>query len=169
MGLPAKLKNMNLFLDGTGHLGQVTEVTLPKLALKMEEYRGGGMLGPVMIDQGLDKLEVEFTLGGLLFTAMRQFGATRHDAALVRFAGAFQDEATGAVTALEVVARGRYSEFDWGNAKPGNDTEHKCKLVASYVRIDVAGQTWLEVDLLNAVFIVDGVDRYAEIRSAIGA
>ncbi len=168
MGLPSKLKNMNLFLDGLGHLGVVSEVTMPKLAIKMEEYRGGGMLGPIMIDQGMDKLECEFTLGGLMYSAIRQFGAVSHDAVQLRFAGAYQEDAAGGVKALEMVCRGRYAELDFGNAKAGGDTEHKAKMVVSYVKITVDSAVWIEVDLLGAVFIVDGIDRYADIRAAIG-
>ena len=168
MGLPSKLKNMNLFLDGVSHLGVVSEVTVPKLAIKMEEWRGGGMLGPIMIDQGLEKIETEFTLGGLMTSALRQFGATRHDAVLLRFAGAYQEEGAGQVKSVEMICRGRYSELDFGNAKPGDDTEHKSKLAVSYLKIDIDGRTWIEIDLLGAIFIVDGVDRYAEIRDAIG-
>lgn len=168
MGFPSKLKNFNLFLDGVSHMGVAKEVTPPKFALKMEEYRGGGMLGPIMVDMGLDKMELEFTLAGIADAAFRKFGATRHDAALVRFAGAYQDDTSGQVRALEVIARGRYMETDMGNATAGGDTDHKYKLTASYCRLDVDGQTWIEVDLLNAIFIVFGVDRYAEIRAALG-
>jgi P2 family phage contractile tail tube protein len=169
MGMPSKLKNHNLFLDGTTHAGVVAEVTIPKLALKMEEWRGGGMLGPIMIDQGLDKIEVEFTLGGLVASAVRQFGATRHDAVLLRHAGAYQEDGSGAVQACEVICRGRYSELDFGNQKPGDDTEHKAKLACSYYKLSVDGQVWIEVDLLTSVFIVFGVDRYAEIAAALGS
>jgi P2 family phage contractile tail tube protein len=168
MGMPSKLKNMNTYLDGVGHLGIIASFTVPKLALKMEEWRGGGMLGPIMVDQGLDKIEAEFTMGGLVVLALRQFGATQHDAALLRFAGAYQDDGTGAVKAAEFTMRGRYSELDWGDAKPGDDTEHKSKMACSYLRIDIDGRNELEVDLLAGVFIVNGIDRYAEIRAAIG-
>ena len=168
MGMPSKLKNMNTYLDGVGHLGIIAAFTVPKIALKMEEWRGGGMLGPIMIDQGLDKIEAEFTMGGLIVAALRQFGATRHDAAMIRFAGAYQDDATGAVKAAEFTMRGRYSELDFGEAKPGDDTEHKSKMACSYLRIDIDGRNWLEIDLLAGIFIVDGVDRYAEIRAAVG-
>lgn len=168
MGMPQKLKNMNLFLDGASHLGVVAELTVPKIALKMEDWRGGGMLGPIPIDQGLEKIEPEFTLGGLMATAIRQFGATTHDAVLLRWAGAFQEDGTGAVKAVEMICRGRYSELDWGNQKPGDDTEHKAKLACSYFKLSVDGQVWMEVDMLGAVFIVFGIDRYAEIRAALG-
>lgn len=168
MGMPSKLKNMNLFLDGRTHIGIVAEVTIPKIALKTEDWRGGGMLGPIMIDQGLDKIEAEFTMGGLVASAVSQFGATRNDAVLLRFAGAFQDDGSGRVQAVEMVCRGRYTELDFGNQKPGDDTQHKYKMACSYYKLSVDGLLWFEIDLLNAVFIVYGIDRYAEIRAALG-
>lgn len=53
MGLPRKLKNLNTYVDGEGFLGTVAEFEEPKLAIATEEWRGGGMLGPVMLDKGL--------------------------------------------------------------------------------------------------------------------
>lgn len=168
MGFPAKLKNFNVFLDGTSYLGIATEVTPPKFAIKMEEWRGAGMIGPVMIDVGLDKMEVDFTLGGLATVPFRDFGATQYDAALLRFAGAYQDDSTGAINALELTVNGRYQEIDFGNAKAGADTEHKYKLVCSYVRLTVDGVTWAEIDLVAGTYLIFGQDRYAQIRAALG-
>ena len=42
MGLPAKIKNFATFIDGISYVGEVEEVTLPKLKRKMEDWRGGG-------------------------------------------------------------------------------------------------------------------------------
>lgn len=168
MGFPAKLKNFNVFTDGTSHIGVATEVTPPKWAIKMDEWRGGGMLGPVMIDMGLDKLEVDFTLGGLADSAFRQFGAVTYDAAQLRFAGAYQDDSSGTVKAAEIVVTGRYQEIDMGNAKAGADTEHKYKMTCTYVSLTVDGVAWVEIDLIAGVFLVFGIDRYAEIRAALG-
>ena len=39
MALPRKLKNMNLFNDGASFVGVATEVVLPTLTRKLEEYR----------------------------------------------------------------------------------------------------------------------------------
>ena len=47
MGLPRKLKNFALFVDGENYMGEVPEVTLPTLTRQMDDYRGGGMNMPV--------------------------------------------------------------------------------------------------------------------------
>lgn len=167
MGFPAKLKKMNLHLDGVGHSGEVAEVTVPKLTLKMDEWRGGGMLGPIQIDKGLEKLELEFTMGGLIDRALRRFGASTYDAVTARFSGAYQEDGNGRVRVVEITVLGRYSEIDLGSAKVGDDTNHKAKLACAYYQLDVDGQNWLTIDFMSNVFIVFGVDRYAEIRAAV--
>ena len=64
--LPHKLKNFRVFNDGQDYLGVASEVELPKLKMASEEYRGSGMLAPVDIDLGLEKLELTTTYGGIV-------------------------------------------------------------------------------------------------------
>ena len=60
--IPRKLKHFNLFVDGRGYAGKIEELTLPKVTIKAEEFRAGGMDAPMEIDLGMEKLEAEFTL-----------------------------------------------------------------------------------------------------------
>lgn len=169
MAMPRKLKNMNLFNDGESYLGQVTEVKLPTLTRAMEEYRGGGMSGPVDVDFGNEKIELEWKCGGLMRSTLRQYGVTRHDGVQLRFAGAYQRDDTGGVDSVEVVVRGRHSEIDPGTAKVGEDTEFSVKTSCSYYKLTINGVTDIEIDFVNMIEIVGGVDRLAEQRRAIGA
>lgn len=41
------LRNVNVFVDGRGYAGRAQEVTLPKLAVKTEEHRAGGLDAPI--------------------------------------------------------------------------------------------------------------------------
>jgi P2 family phage contractile tail tube protein len=167
MALPRKLKSLNLFNEGLSYLGQVASVTLPKLTRKLEDWRGGGMDGTVKIDMGAEPLELEFTTGGPMRDVLRQYGLTSISGAFLRFAGAWQDDATGSVDTVEITVRGRHEEIDMGEAKPGEGGEFKVKSALTYYRLDWNGITEIEIDVLNGVFIVGGVDRMAEIRAAI--
>lgn len=169
MALPRKLKNFNVYGNGESYLGQVNEITLPVLTRSMEDYRGGGMSGPVKIDNGQEAIELEHKYGGIMRPLLAQYGVTRHDGVQIRFAGAYQRDDTGAVDAVEVVIRGRHSEIDMGNGKAGDDTEFTVKTAASYYKLTINGRTVIEIDLVNMVEIVDGVDRLAQQRRAIGA
>lgn len=168
MGLPAKLKIFTLYNDGFAYLGQVSEVTLPKLVIATEEYRGGNMIAPVDVDLGLEKLEMETKTGGLTVGVMRQFGLTRIDGAMLRYVGAYQADDSPIPIAAELVVRGRHTEIDMGTAKAGDDTETMFKTTIAYLKWSINGRTEVEIDVLNSVFMVDGRDRYAALRAIIG-
>ncbi|REE92632.1 phage major tail tube protein [Cupriavidus plantarum] len=168
MALPAKLKNFNVFADGVSFAGQTEELTLPKLTRKLEEYRAGGMNGPVEIDLGNEKMEMEATYGGLQRQIFKSYGTTSVDGAMVRFAGAYQRDDESAVDAVEIVARGRHTELDMGNAKAGDNSQFKVKSSLSYYKLTVNGEVWCEIDHVNFIENIFGVDRLAEQRRAMG-
>jgi P2 family phage contractile tail tube protein len=168
MAMPRKLKNLNLFNDGESYLGQAVELTLPTLTRVMEDYRGGGMSGAVKVDFGQEPIEFEWKCGGLMRGVLRQYGATTHNAAQLRFAGAYQRDDTGEVDAVEIVVRGRHSEIGLGTAKAGEDTEFAVKTACSYYKLSINGVTEIEIDLVNMIERVGGVDRLAQQRRAIG-
>ncbi len=168
MALPSKLKNFNLFGDGNVWRAQIDSVTLPKLTRKVEEWRGGGMHGPVEVDLGLEKMELAFKAGGFLLDGYRAFGGKAHNANQWRFAGAYQDDGTGEVLSIEVLVSGRAREIDPGDAKAGDDTEHTHTISVSYYKLAVNGADVIEIDMPGMVFRVDGQDMLDEIRRAIG-
>jgi len=168
MALPRKLKNFNLFVDGVSFAGVADEITLPKLTRKTEEFRGGGMNAPVDSDLGMEKLTAEHKYGGIMREIYAQFGIAKVDGVLLRFAGAYQRDDTEEVAAVEVVMRGRHTEIDPGSSKAGDDTEFNVTSSLSYYKLTWDGEVLIEIDVLNMIEIVDGVDRLAEQRAAIG-
>ena len=168
MGLPRKLKNFALFVDGENYMGEVPEVTLPTLTRQMDDYRGGGMNMPVKLDFGMEGMEAEIKAAGWFGGLLATWGTPRADGAMLRFAGALQPDDTGAVTACEAVLRGRFSEFDPGSAKAGEGTELKYKFALSYYKLTINGENLIEIDVVNMVETVNGTDRLAEVRAALG-
>ncbi|MXO64862.1 phage major tail tube protein [Altericroceibacterium endophyticum] len=168
MGLPHKLKNMNLYDEGVSFMGEIGELTPPTISHATEDWRGGGMLGPVKIDNGLEALEFEWTLGGYVSQVVSQMGELAIDGVMLRAMGAFQSDQDGGVKSVELVMRGRHTELDRGTWKPGDDTEKKLKTALSYYKEIVDGTTLLEIDMIAGIYKVGGVDRYAQIRAAIG-
>lgn len=166
--LPSVLKNFNFFNDAKSYLGVAESIKLPKLARKMEDYRAGGMNGPVGIDLGQEKLEAEFTCAGLMTQVFEQYGTTKVDGVLLRFAGAYQRDDTAQVQAVEVVMRGRYQELDMGDAKAGDKGALSVKANLTYYKLTVDNKVLIEIDLLNMIEVINGVDMLQEQRKAIG-
>ena len=170
MAMPRKLKNLNMFNDGNNYLGVVKSVTLPVLARKMEAYRGGGMNGPVKADLGFsdDGIQLEWKTGGLDLIALRQFGAANASSVALRFTGAFQQDDTGEISSVEVVMRGRHETIDMGEAQPGEDTEHSITTTCTYYKLSVDNEALIEIDLLNFIENVNGVNMLEKQREALG-
>ncbi|WP_174769736.1 phage major tail tube protein [Paraburkholderia bonniea] len=168
MGMPRKLKGFMLFHNGSNFMGQVKEVTLPKLSRKMEDYQGGGMGGPIQIDFGQEAIQIEWTCGGFMSEVIEQYGVTKHDGVLLRFAGGYQREDQGSYDAIEIVIKGRHKEIDFGTAKPKEDTDLKITTVASYYKLSMNGVDLIEMDFINMVEKNNGTDLLAKLRTAIG-
>jgi uncharacterized protein len=168
MGMPRKLKGFNLFHNGENFVGQVVEVTLPKLTRKMEDYQGGGMSGPIKVDFGQEGIQLEWTCGGFMRSVLSQYGITKHDGVLLRFAGGYQAEDSTAVDSIEIVIKGRHMEIDPGTAKAKDDTAFKVTTVASYYKLSLNGEDVIEIDFINMVEKINGSDLLAALRTASG-
>ncbi|WP_025119773.1 MULTISPECIES: phage major tail tube protein [unclassified Serratia (in: enterobacteria)] len=171
MALPRKLKYLNLFNDGLSYMGLVSSVTLPKLTRKLENYRGGGMNGSAPVDFGLDDdaLSVEWAIGGLPDDALwGQYAAANASAVPLRFCGSYQRDDTGDTVAVEVVLRGRHKEIDSGEQKQGEDTETKITTQCTYYKLTIDGKERIEIDTINMIERVNGVDMLERHRRNIG-
>ena len=164
---PRILKNMNLFVDGRGYAGRVDEIELPKLTLKTEEHRAGGMDLPIEVDLGMEKLESNLTLSDFDPEVFRLFGLLDKQDTPVTVRGAIQRQGESA-QAVVVALRGGWREIDSGTWKPGDKSTLKVAVAVSYFKLTIAGQEIVEIDAINLVRKVGGTDQMADIRNAIG-
>lgn len=165
--IPQTLYNTNLFVDGVSFSGDVPSLGLPKLTIKTDDYRGGGMDGPIEMDQGLDKLEANFTTNGVRFEALKYFGLADQTAFNAVFRGSFKGQ-KGATTAVIATLRGMLKEVDPGDWKPGDKAEFKFAIAVSYYKLEVGGRLMYEIDPLNSVRVINGVDQLAAVRRDLG-
>lgn len=164
--IPKILKNFNLFIDGRGYAGKVEEVNLPKLNIKTEEFRAGGMDSPVFIDMGVEKLESSFTLLEYDKDVLKQFGLVSGNAAQVTLRGAIQDDTT--VSSVIVKLRGMYTEMDMGKISAGEKGTLQCTLACRYYSLEIGGEKLIEIDIDNMTRVIGGQDKLIDIRKALG-
>lgn len=165
--IPEVLSNCAGFIDGVSFSGEMPSLTLPKVVLKTETYRGGGMAGEVEIPTGVEKLEAGFTTNGVRREALKFFGLSDRTACSAVFRGSFKG-LKGRVTPVIVTMRGGIKEVDMGDWKPGDKAETKHNMALTYYKLEVGGRVVYEIDMLGMVLVVDGVDQLAEERSALG-
>ncbi|XVN14884.1 phage major tail tube protein [Pseudomonas corrugata] len=165
--IPETLANLNLFADGVSFQGDVPSLTLPKLTLKMEEHRGGGMDAPVELDMGMEKQEANFTTTGVRRESLKFFGLADGTAFNGTFRGAYKG-LKGKVTPVIVTLRGTLKEVDMGDWKPGDKAEIKHSIGLTYYKLEVDGRIVYEIDPIGMRRVINGVDQLAAQRSALG-
>ena len=160
-------KNLNLFVDGRGYAGQIDEFNPPKLALKTEEYRGGGMDAPIELTMGMEKLECDFSLISYDAEVLKLFGVA--EGRLVPLVAREALESyDGTTTPVVHTMRGKIREIDPGTSKPGDKPSLKVSMALTYYKLEHGGATIIEVDVENMVRVINGTDTLAQQRAALG-
>lgn len=167
MGLPRKLKAMAVFVNGTHYAGECTEATAPTLERELEDYRAGGMGGPVKLDMGGKELTITLKMAGHVAALVQEYGGSMSGTQL-RLVQAVQADDTETVQGVEIVARGRLTKLDPGSSKVGDLTEHEYEFACTYIKWIDNGNTLVEIDYVNLIENVGGVDRMAETRAVLG-
>lgn len=162
--LPKTLKGFTTFVDGRGYLGRCTGGQPPKVTIKTEDHRDGGMDGTIALDMGIDKLDFEMTYAELDRDILKQVGRRGQP---ITLRGSQEDEG-GQTEAVVIDLRGLVTEADPGSWAPAKQGETKLKGTADYYRLRIGGETIHEIDVLAGVRIIGGVDQLAERRKNLG-
>ena len=164
--LPRLFKGHNIFIEGYDLRGQIGDVERPKIALKMEEYRSGGMFGTAKVVQGLEVLEMTVTVSGYAAEVLRQFGGTI-DSKVIRFAGAVEKDDETGFKKVSGEAAGRITEIDQGSNSAGENGEIKFKIDLVRYSESLDGKEILYADVLQNKLRVDGKDLYQGFGAAL--
>ena len=164
--LPKVLKNFIAFVDGRGYAGRVDEITLPKLSIKTEEYRGGGMDVPIDIDLGMEKLEAEITFSEYDSELFRLFGVMDNSTVNFTLRGGLQG--TGDAEPVVINLRGKIKALDSGSWKAGDRATLKCMIAIFYYKLTIDRRELIEIDAENMIRKINGVDQLSSMRQALG-
>ena len=161
------LRHMALFVDGRGYAGNVEELTLPKLTMKTEEIRNGGMDAPIEVELGMEKLSCDFTLTRFDRAVLKLFGLAPGQLTPLTVRGALISD-DGTQTPIVIQLQGRIREMEFGNWKAGDKATLKVTVSLRYYKLIHGGETLHEIDIPNMVRTIGGVDQLAAVRAALG-
>ncbi len=168
MKIPQVVNRYNLYRKGSKLVGLTGEVELPSVTMVTDTLEGAGTGGnmdvPVIgLTENMD-IQIPFmSLTKDLFSL-----ANPGEAEDLTLRGAIQgtDPATGKIsyTSVAISVRGTVKEIAPGTVKSGGRMESSVTMALSYYKIVLDGETVLEIDKLNNVFVVNGVDVLKEVR-----
>jgi P2 family phage contractile tail tube protein len=161
------LKNFNLFVDGRGFAGVCDELQLPTLGLVVEDFRAGGMDASVAVEMGQEKLEASFVLSGYEENVLNLWGIGQGTTVPLVARGALES-LDGAVTPVVVYMNGTIRSMEPGAWTAGEKSTISFTMDLRSYKYTQAGRTINDIDIPNMVRIVNGTDRLAAQRNAIG-
>lgn len=166
--IPSVLKAYSLFVDGRGYAGKA-DVELPELSIVTEEYAAGGMSGKIKLDMGLiEAIDAKFTLYDYDADILKQWGLSNGNAVSVVFRGAKQDDSGADPVPVKVTCRGQLQMAGFGSWEAGAKTSLECTINCRSYRLEIGGETLIEIDAERMIRTVGGVDQMQQLRGAIG-
>lgn len=161
------LKNFALFVDGKGYAGQAENFKPPTLTLTGEDIRVGGMDSPVFVEMGQEKMESEFHLQGYKSDVLALWGVG--PGRIIQFvARGAVENLDGTVESVNITMNGTVREMAPDQWEAGKKAGLKFTLALRSYTYTQDGTVIHDIDVLNMKRIVNGTDRLAAQRAAIG-
>ncbi|AXS39276.1 phage major tail tube protein [Breoghania sp. L-A4] len=158
------LRDCTIFVDTHSKIGQASEITLPVPTEKVEELRNAGMIMPIEVKLGFEKMEAGFKLTAFDPQVIKLVGLKAGVEKAFMATGALVDE-DGTVHPAVAYMRGFLKSHDPGSWKPGEVGESDHPISLRYYKLEVDGEELLEVDPFG--ISVGGVSQTGDIRGAL--
>ena len=167
--LVQQLKAISLFVNGIILIGVIQKVDVPEMELETDTVRLGGMDGEVDIETGQAKMECTIQLRGIHKVLAAAWGTGVPDTK-IEVRGAREDF-DGTVTPVRYEMIGLATAYRHSDSLEGRGELPSTELMITphYYKHEVDGEVVQEIDVLNMIREIDGTDRLAAIRAAIGA
>lgn len=168
--IPEKLINYKVFRDGSDLVG-LAEVDLPDIDHLAENLGGSGLAGefesPTIGHIKNMTLKMKFRTIYKPVVGLVEPKPVLFD---LRLSVQAVDAGTSEYSSYpsRIVVRGTPKKKGLGKLDPGKKMDNEVELAVTYLKIFVDGEETLEVDQLNFMFKVNGVDVLAQVREHLG-
>lgn len=154
-----------VFVGGVSLAGRVAKFEHPDLEWATETANLAGVLGSTTIRMDLKELKAKIGLKDVNRTMMALFGREKNTPIVLRAAARSVDDT---VDPLKITLIGKFIKLSSGAWEPGKAADQAYEIDLDYYKYEDNGEVAFEVDKMNNILIVDGVDINADTRSAMG-
>lgn len=166
--IPSLVNHYNVYRDGNKLVGVSGEVELPDFENMTDTIEGTGIAGE-MDDPATGQFQsMKVTIPfAVLYDSQFTLADTNNPPTLtLRGSEQVLDSASGATkdVPVRVVLRGKCTKNSLGKIAKGKKGEPSVEIEVTYIKVEVNGETQVELDKLNFIYVVNGVDLMAQIR-----
>jgi P2 family phage contractile tail tube protein len=168
--IPEKLINFAVYDDGTDMVG-AADVTLPSLEFMTDTVSGAGVAGefdsPVI--GHLKAMELELKWRTVTQNVLKLAAPKSHQLDLRGSIQVFDaGNATYKTVPLKVVVKAIPKKTDLGKLEVGKPQDSGSTFSLTYLKITLAGEEKVEIDIFNYKCVIDGEDYLASVRADLG-
>ncbi len=158
------LRNCTIFVDRVSQVGQASEITLPVPEETVEDLRNAGMVMPIEVKLGYEKLELGFKMTSFDPDVLKLFGLRIGDVREFMVTGALVDE-DGTTHSAVAYVRGFLKKPEADTWKPGEMSSNDYQVSIRSYKLEVDGNPIIEMDPFEVR--IGGVSQTADIRRAL--
>lgn len=165
-----RLTNGNMYINGSSFLGTIEECTLPDIKAKYAEHKALGMNGSVELPSGIDKMEAKIKFNAPYAKTM-VLAADPYKAHDLMFRGnleTYEGSQRVAQVPYKCIMKAGFKNINPGSMKQHDNVETESTLNVTYCKLEIDNQVIFEIDVLNNIHKVDGVDILSTYRANLG-
>lgn len=168
--IPAVLTNAKVYKDGVDQLGVAT-VDAPDFECLTESITGLGIAGEmdVPVAGHFKSMALKIKWNTVTDKAVELLQPVGHH---IEIRGNIQqlDAGSGKFVnkAVKIVAKSMPKKIGIGKFEAGKKMEPETELELYYYKLWIGGRELVELDKLNFIFVLNGVDQLAEVRANLG-
>lgn len=168
--VPEKLIDYRVYRDGVDLVG-MADVDLPDIDPLSDKIKGAGIAGeidsPTLGHYGSMVLKIKWRtlVKPILFLSQQKTHALD-----IRGASQVTDAGTGTikVVPIKIAVRCTSKKTGLGKFDVSSKTDSSNEFEVSYIKIDIDGETVVEIDKFNYKSVIDGEDALADVKKALG-
>lgn len=167
--IPEVVHGFNVY-DGSGgrQIGITDEMSLAEISSRVASVTGPGIMGTyeVPVIGYFDSITQEIPFRTMYINLSELINPMKVQTLNIRGAIQVTDTGTGVsdFVSFRYMIKGRSKTLSPGSLKPGDVMGTKVSIEATYILIEIAGNKVIEIDKLNSVFRIDGVDLMEKVR-----
>jgi len=165
-----RVTNANCYVDGVNFLGKIKEMSMPQANFKMVEHSALGLQGVVEFPTGFEKFEAKIMWNSFYKEALVALGNGYKTVNLqvrssieVQGASGLQERQP-----MVIFITCTPKNLPLGDFKQNENAELETNLNVTYFKLQMNGEDVYEVDPMNNIYKVDGVDQLSDYRNHIG-
>lgn len=166
-----KLIDYTVHLNANTYLG-VSGVQLPSLEMVSDTLKGAGIAGEIDSITPGHFGPMPITLNWRTSPTKEAIELMKPKAHLLDFRGAIQvfDKSASEYKMIgkRITVKAMPKKLDLGKAEAATTMDGSTEMECIYLKIEEDGKVMIEIDKLNNIYVVDGVDYRAELRSILG-